>query len=247
MRLLLCLLLATDGAQALWPAPSAATWGMTDLTLSPNFVFTCANAVPDILTHAFTRYASLTRPRRWKNTTASGMVGALVVSVDSADEAPPQLGTDESYTLIIGAASSSPDGASSSATLHAATVYGALRGLETFSQLVTFDPGTATYAVEKTPLRIDDAPRFPHRGFMVDTSRHWQSIAMLKRLVDSLSFAKLNTLHWHVVDDQSFPLTVRSFPNLQGMGAYSVAERYSPLDVEDIVEYARLRGVRVLL
>ena len=170
------------------------------------------------------------------------MVGALVVSVASADEAL-QLGIDESYTLLIGAASSSPG----DATLHAATVYGALRGLETFSQLVTYDPVTATYSVEKTPLRIDDAPRFPHRGFMVDTSRHWQSITMLKRLVDSLSFAKLNTLHWHIVDDQSFPLTVRSFPNLQGLGAYSVAEQYSPLDVEDIVEYARARGVRVLL
>jgi hypothetical protein len=67
---------------------------------------------------------------------------------------------------------------------------------------------------------------------MVDTSRHWQSIGMLKRLIDSLSYAKLNTLHWHVVDDQSFPLEVRAFPKLQGMGSYSEAEKYTRLDVQ---------------
>ena len=97
---------------------------------------------------------------------------------------------------------------------------------------MSFDPAVAQYSVRQTPLRIDDAPRFPHRGFMVDTSRHWQSIGMLKRLIDSLSYAKLNTLHWHVVDDQSFPLEVRAFPKLQGMGSYSEAEKYTRLDVQ---------------
>ena len=67
---------------------------------------------------------------------------------------------------------------------------------------------------------------------------------MLKRLIDSMSFAKLNVLHWHAVDDQSFPIEVRSFPELQAQGAYSPQERYTRLDFEDIIEYARLRGIR---
>ena len=49
------------------------------------------------------------------------------------------------------------------------------------------------------------------------------------------------------VDDQSFPLEVNSYPNLQEMGAYSARERYSQLDAADVVEYARLRGIRVML
>ena len=116
-------------------------------------------------------------------------------------------------------------------------VIGALRGLETFSQLVQFDPETTTYSIFATPITIDDAPRFPHRGFMVDTSRHFQTLATLHMLLDSMAYAKLNTLHWHVVDDQSFPLQVNSFPGLQGKGAYSLRERYTQYDVVDLVEY----------
>ena len=58
---------------------------------------------------------------------------------------------------------------------------------------------------------------------------------MLKRLLDSMSYAKMNVLHWHAVDDQSFPLTLDSYPNLQGHGAFSPRERYanepSPLPI----------------
>ena len=147
----------------------------------------------------------------------------LVVSVGSEDEAPPQLGTNESYQLTVGAAGL--------ATLTAQTIYGALRGLETFSQVVGFDFESSVYRVTGVPLTISDAPRFPHRGFMVDTSRHYQPLGMLKRLLDSMAYAKLNTLHWHAVDDQSFPLTVAAFPRLQGLGAYSAQERYTRLDV----------------
>ena len=85
---------------------------------------------------------------------------------------------DESYTLIIAV-----DG---TAALEAGTVYGALRGLETFSQLVVFNATTSGYAVASVPIAIRDSPRFPHRGFMVDTSRHYQTLAMLKRLIDSM-------------------------------------------------------------
>ena len=89
-----------------------------------------------------------------------------------------------------------------------------------------------SYCIDSTPLRIDDAPRFPHRGFMVDTSRHFQTVATLMQLLDAMSYAKLNVLHWHAVDDQSFPLPVNAFPLLQEKGAYSQAERYTKLDIE---------------
>ena len=227
----------------LWPAPREAALGNSSRPLAPDFTFqfvVTLHPTPATLSEAFLRYKALTRPRRASSTTTThGAIHSLEVSVASTNESPPQLGTNESYTLAVAA--------SGNATLHAPTVYGALRGLETFSQLVKFDASTATYSVDRVPLLIHDSPRFPHRGFMVDTSRHWQSIAMLKRLLDSLAYAKMNVLHWHAVDDQSFPLEVRSFPQLQSLGAFSAAERYTRHDVADVVQYAQRRGIRVLL
>ncbi|KAH9381485.1 hypothetical protein HPB48_005540 [Haemaphysalis longicornis] len=61
-----------------------------------------------------------------------------------------------------------------------------------------------------------------------------------------MAYNKLNVLHWHVVDDQSWPLHLEAFPNLTLKGAYSPRHVYSPEDVRSIVEYARLRGIRVI-
>ena len=231
-----------------WPQPSSwvAGSGIQELD-AKYFVFSytahpTSGATPNTLVQAFHRYSGLITPHR-PSPTAAGAAGALrslVVSVTDPSEDPPQQGTNESYTLEVA-------GGGAAATLKAATVYGALRGLETFSQLVLFNFSTATYSVTGVPLTVADSPRFTHRGIMADTSRHFLTKAMLYQLLDSMSYAKLNVLHWHIVDDQSFPMEVNSYPRLQGLGAYSARERYSRLDAADVVEYARLRGIRVML
>jgi hexosaminidase len=128
----------------------------------------------------------------------------------------------------------------------ASTIYGALRGLETFSQLVRFDFEHGVYQLAHTPWAINDTARFPHRGLMIDTSRHYQPIAMVAQVIDAISYAKLNVLHWHMSDSQSFPFESKARPKLWE-GAYSVRERYSQEDVKGIVEYARRRAVRVMV
>ena len=117
-----------------------------------------------------------------------------------------------------------------------------LRGLETFSQMVVFDFDTGLYTIPQAPWAINDAPRFPHRGLMIDTARHFEPVAAIKGIVDSLPYAKLNVLHWHMSDSQSFPFEVKG-KNLW-KGAYSDQEKFTQLDVAGVVEYARLRGVR---
>jgi hexosaminidase len=225
---------------SVWPAPQLFRQGAHNLTLASDFAFLFnGSKTPSTLIDAFSRYSSLIRPHRSAQTAGNRLLHGMTVSVEDTDQAPPQQGTNESYSIRIFSGSS--------AILQAPTIYGAMRGLETFSQLVHYQFSTATYLIANVPLQIDDWPRFVHRGFMVDTSRHYQTLGMLKRLIDSMSFAKLNVLHWHAVDDQSFPLQVDAFPKLQGQGAYSAAERYSRLDVADIVEYSRLRGIRVML
>ena len=81
---------------------------------------------------------------------------------------------------------------------------------------------------------------------MIDTARHFLPVAALKQMVDSLPFAKLNVLHWHMSDTQSFPFESKTHPKLWD-GAYSSQEKYTQLDARKVVEYARLRGVRVMV
>jgi hexosaminidase len=156
--------------------------------------------------------------------------------VSDWDESHPTLRTDESYSLDVRPGQP--------AALRAATVLGALHGLETFSQLVTFDFDAEAYSSPCVSIR--DAPRFPHRGLMMDTARHYEPVVAIRALVDSLPYAKLNVLHWHMVDAQSFPFQSRSSPRLWD-GAFSPSERYTQADVVSVVEYARLRGVRVMV
>jgi hexosaminidase len=141
---------------------------------------------------------------------------------------------DESYTLKV------PDPSNPNiASLQAATVYGALRGLETFSQLVDYDYSSRSLQIARTPWIIEDYPRFPYRGLLIDTSRHYQPVESIKRVIDSMSFAKLNVLHWHIVDEEAFPIEIPSYPGLWN-GAYSYKERYNIEDASEIVEYINI-------
>ena len=79
---------------------------------------------------------------------------------------------------------------------------------------------------------------------MIDTARHFQPLASIRTIIDSLPYAKLNVLHWHIVDSQSFPFHSEANPKLWE-GAYDARSRYTHADVASIVEYARLRGIRV--
>ena len=67
---------------------------------------------------------------------------------------------------------------------------------------------------------ITDKPKYPYRGILLDTSRNFYSVASIKRIVDGLSYSKLNVLHWHINDQQSFPFVSERVPNLTSYGAY---------------------------
>jgi hexosaminidase len=81
---------------------------------------------------------------------------------------------------------------------------------------------------------------------MIDTSRHFLTEHAIRDIIDSLPYSKLNVLHWHMSDTQSFPLQVKSYNNLWA-GSFSKYERYTQREVASIVEYARQRGVRVMV
>ncbi|KAL9297429.1 hypothetical protein ACSQ67_023325 [Phaseolus vulgaris] len=156
------------------------------------------------------------------------------------DDCLLQLGVDESYTLLVPKAKDS-----SQVTIEANTVYGALRGLETFSQLCSFDYTTKTVKIYKAPWSIQDKPRFAYRGLLLDTSRHYLPTTVIKQIIESMSYAKLNVLHWHIIDEESFPLEVPTYPNLW-KGSYTKWERYTVEDAYEIVNFAKMRGINVM-
>jgi len=243
-----------DPLHSVWPQPSSLkSTSEMSMRLSPDaddaslFFQLQGSVASPLLATAFRRYARITFAHavRPASLTACALdrghqvyppTGALVVSVADLDESHPTLHTDESYALNVRPGTP--------ATLSASTVYGALRGLETFSQLVAIDFDCGAYYFPC--VSVADAPRFPHRGLMVDTARHYLPLASLRAILDSLPYAKLNVLHWHMADSQSFPFQSFSSPRLW-QGAFSASERYTQSDVAGVVEHARLRGVRVMV
>src|SRR5258705_2818977 len=155
----------------------------------------------------------------------------LVIQCERGGSSIPSLGENESYSLEI---------TDQQARLVAPTVVGAIRGLETFLQLVEGDrdgyylPG----------IRIHDQPRFAWRGLLIDIGRHYQPPEVLKRNLDAMAAVKLNVFHWHLTEDQGFCVESKRFPKLHLLGSDGLY--YTQDQVREIIAYARERGIRVM-
>lgn len=75
--------------------------------------------------------------------------------------------------------------------------------------------------IESLPLAIKDQPFLSYRGLMVDTSRHFIPMKILKETIDAMMYNKLNVLHWHIVDEDSFPLILDSHPEIAQYASFS--------------------------
>jgi hexosaminidase len=128
----------------------------------------------------------------------------------------PGLGP-EAYRLTVG-----KGGARIEASDPAGLYYGAV----TLWQLITADggQGRATLA----PMTIEDRPRFRWRGLMLDSARHFQTLAEIRRLIDWMALHKLNVLHWHLTDDQGWRLQILKYPRLTEVGAWRTPPAGSP-------------------
>jgi hexosaminidase len=141
------------------------------------------------------------------------------------------IGEDESYRLEVDA---------THVRLTAANPLGVLHGLQTFLQLVRVTPrGFSIPAVT-----IDDQPRFSWRGLMIDVGRHFMPVEVIERNLDGMEAVKLNVFHWHLSDDQGFRVESKQLPLLQEKGSNGLY--YTQKQIAEVVEYARLRGIRVV-
>ena len=156
---------------------------------------------------------------------------AAAMTVTAARIGELKVGEDESYRLQI---------TNSGITLEAATDIGALRGLQTLLQLLRLDERGVTLPV----ITVDDEPRFPWRGLMIDSSRHFMPVDMIKRNLDGMAAVKLNVLHWHLVDDQGFRVESLALPKLHELA--SDGNYYTQIQIREIQDYAADRGIRVV-
>nr|QHB49806.1 beta-N-acetylglucosaminidase 2 [Lasioderma serricorne] len=152
--------------------------------------------------------------------------------------------TNESYTLEILTRADFV-----SVKIYADNAFGARHALETLSQLVASysTPERRVGLVMVAGARIHDKPVYVHRGLLLDSARNFVSLSSIKRQIDGMAASKMNVLHWHLTDTQSFPFESRSVPQMARYGAYSSDMTYSVEDVEEVVGYGKVRGVRVLL
>ncbi|KAK3527320.1 hypothetical protein QTP86_020249 [Hemibagrus guttatus] len=245
---------------SLWPLPQKYQTTPTAFTLSAN-TFQIVHAKDSsagpscsLLQNAFRRYFIyifdyVKKHRADQDKVSDTEMTELQVQITSTDpecDGYPSLKTDESYQLSVN---------QPTAVLKASNVWGALRGLETFSQLV-YEDDYGAITINKTD--VSDFPRFAHRGILLDTSRHFLPLkshfgqfGKLKlwnsSKVKPWRSTSLNVFHWHIVDDNSFPFLSRTFPDLSQRGAYHpYTHVYTPADVKMVIEFARMRGIRVI-
>lgn len=222
---------------SIWPKPQIEN-------RSPNVFYTFepsefkfkSNVSSVVISNAFSRYMELTFPN--KDLVADNvnkLEKIVAMDVNIVDESTPlSMESDESYELNIKVPR---------AQITAKTEWGALRGLETFSQAV-YQNGSS-YRVNKNDIK--DFPRYSYRGFLIDTGRHYIPLSKIFQFLDAMAYSKFNVLHWHIVDDNSFPYVSKKFPNLHKTGAFNPKTHiYTPEDVKDVIEYAKLRGIRVM-
>jgi hexosaminidase len=216
----------------LMPMPANVQAGTGQLQITQSFSVAVSGAHDASFDEEVQRFqAQLSRQTGIPFRPKSGTAPTLQIHADHGRQAVQKLGEDESYELTV---------SDSGAKLTAPTSLGVLRGLQTFLQLVEITPtGFAAPSVT-----IKDQPRFPWRGTMIDVSRHFIPIDVLKRNLDGMAAVKLNVLHWHLSDDQGFRVESKAFPKLTGMGSDGMF--YTQEEIRDLIAYAHARGIRVM-
>ena len=155
-------------------------------------------------------------------------------------------------------------------TISAPTQAGLFYGAQTLLQLLPPEIFSAQamkdFNWEIPCVKISDAPRFAWRGLMVDVSRHFYTKQEVEKILDVMALHKLNTFHWHLVDDHGWRIEIKKYPKLTSVGAWrpsvgfglptnsTTAYRkdgryggfYTQKDIREVVAYAQKRHITVV-
>ncbi|XP_045461611.1 probable beta-hexosaminidase fdl isoform X1 [Harmonia axyridis] len=239
------------GSTQLWPQPSGpVTLGSKTATFNHHQIQFKADAkepAATLLNHAIEIFKDkvLDYVQDVNYTVHDTDVEKILVhlKVQHADVVRLRLDTDESYHLTIKSKAHQL-----SVNITANTFFGVRHGLETLSQLIWWDEyskGGMLRIIKNASVK--DYPVFSYRGLMLDTARNYMSVDTLKRVFIGMSANKLNIFHWHVSDSQSFPLILPRLPKFAKVGSYAPDMTYSPEDVKELMLFALVRGIRIVI
>jgi hexosaminidase len=222
----------------LLPAPTTVELHTGSFSLTENFTVGIRAKTSDtILLKAVNRmYQTLNRrsglyfKQKYISSNNDSDTASLQVTVDKTRLPSP--GIDESYLLTI---------TNDRVNLTAPTTMGALHGLETILQLLTKNKQGEFYFPVVT---IKDAPRFSWRGLMIDVSRHFIPLDVLKRNIDAMAAVKMNVLHLHLTDNEGFRIESKTFPQLHSKG--SNGDYYTQAQIKDLTFFAQERGIIIV-
>lgn len=227
---------------SVWPYPTEVSTTGECVKIDHSFSFV-SESKSLILNNALTRYKNIslldTKITQPCTKISCYILSRINIILDSDIETfGPD--TNESYSLVI---------TNKNVKLTAPNVYGAIRGLETFSQLLFKLSGSFYIPV----VNITDYPRFSYRAILIDTARVFRPIPVLKEMIDAMSWSKFNLLVLHLTDDQAWTIEIKSYPNLtikclHGTDKFHPkggVRFYSQNDMKDLVAYAKNRGVRM--
>jgi len=216
----------------LMPMPASAQMGSGSLRIDSSFTVSLTGHSEPRLDRAVQRFKrQLSRQTAVPLPLKDAPKPTLLIQTDHASKEIQELGEGESYILEVTA---------EGAKLTAPTPLGTMHGLQTFLQLVSVSPDG--FAVPAVAIR--DKPRFPWRGLMIDCSRHFIPLDVIKRNLDGLEAVKMNVFHWHLSDNQGFRVESKKFPKLHAMGSDGLY--YSQEEIREVIAYARDRGIRVV-
>ncbi len=157
---------------------------------------------------------------------------------------------NESYTITVGRRG---------AKIAASTPQGIFYGIQTLRKSI---PVGKADTVRLPQVRISDTPRFGYRGMMLDCSRHFFSVAFIKKFIDILALHNMNVMHWHLTDDQGWRIEIKRYPRLTEIGSVrsgtvigynamaddstAYGGYYTQDEAREIVAYARDRFIAIV-
>lgn len=221
----------SEGQPLIVPLPAHVIQGQGQFVIDGSFGVTLQGYTEPRLLRARQRFLDTLSRETGTAFVAQFSQPRFVIETVGPSNPVQQLEEDESYHLQI-----SP----TMVRLSAANPLGVMHGLQTFLQMERItQQGFSVPAAS-----VDDQPRFPWRGLMIDASRHFISLPAIRREIDGMEAVKLNVFHWHLSDDQGFRAESKQFPALQEKGSDGLY--YTQDQIRQVIEYARDRGIRVV-
>ena len=226
---------------SVWPPPvSASCSGVAGSAFRSSLSFTYSGLGGDssIVRNATARYL----PILIEGGAPVGPITSVAVVVQTADETLG-LGTDYAYEIKV-------DGSEVQVSAH--SPYGVSYALETLSQFIVQQGVNGAAALQCATISVVDEPAFAHRGLSIDTARRFYPVELLKKTMIGMSMTKQNVLHLHLSDSPCFRVESKVYPQLAlkcPMVKGTLNEDgvfYSHEDIADMVEFARVLGIRII-